>query len=58
MEMVNMGTQQDQTPDINALLKYLPQKLETLFLSPEGAAMYRIWDARSLVLDREKYFTR
>jgi hypothetical protein len=58
MEMVNMSSKQDQTPDIEAILQYLPQNLETLFLSPEGAAMYRIWDARSFVLDREKFFTR
>jgi hypothetical protein len=58
METVKMGTQQDQTPDIEAILQYLPQNLETLFLSPEGAAMYRIWDARSFVLDRERFFTR
>jgi hypothetical protein len=59
MEVVKMGSPQDQKPNMEALFKYLPQSLETLLSSPEGgAAMYKIWDARNLVLDREKYFKR
>jgi hypothetical protein len=40
------------------ILKYQPQDIETLFFSPQGAAMYKVWDARGLVLDREAYFAR
>jgi hypothetical protein len=58
MEILNKGPPEDQLANMEALLKYLPQRLESLFSSPQGAGVYRIWDARSLVLDREKYFRR
>jgi hypothetical protein len=35
------------------LFKYLPQSPEIMLSSPQGAAMYKIWDARNLILDRK-----
>jgi hypothetical protein len=56
MGVVKMSSQDDQLSNMELLLNYLPQNLESLLFSPQGADTYRIWDARSLVLDREKYF--
>jgi len=58
MEMVSMGPPHEQTPDIELLLEYMPLRLESVCAAPQGAEMYKVWDARSLVLDRDKFFNR
>jgi hypothetical protein len=45
----------DETPNMQLLTKYLPFP-QTLF--PNDADMLRIWDARDLVLDVDKFFNR
>ncbi|KAF2714991.1 hypothetical protein K504DRAFT_395900 [Pleomassaria siparia CBS 279.74] len=56
MGVFKMSSQQDQIPNMDLLLEYLGKSAETLISSPQGAALYKIWDSRSLVLDRKRYF--
>ncbi len=57
-EAIKMGDSADEMPDIETLIKYLPAP--RLFPPPStnNADMTRIWDARSLALDVNKYFKR
>ena len=49
--------EENAKPNMNVLLKYLPSP--RLFPpSTNNADICRIWDARSLVLDVEKFFER
>jgi hypothetical protein len=58
MEMVKMDGSQNELPNMDTALNYLPQpRLESL-LSMNGADIYRLWDARNLFLDVKKFFER
>ncbi|KAI3324399.1 hypothetical protein HD806DRAFT_522187 [Xylariaceae sp. AK1471] len=57
-EMVKRSSQEDQVPNMKLLSKYLPFKPTFPLPSPEGAELYKIWDARSLVTDGDKFFNR
>lgn len=54
-EIVKSGNPRDETPDMKFLIKYLPPPQT---LSPNDADMLRIWDARDLALDVDKFFER
>ncbi|KAI0381513.1 hypothetical protein F5Y04DRAFT_288406 [Hypomontagnella monticulosa] len=59
MEMVKRSSAKEQELDIRRIRKSLPQTQDlSLLRNPEGAEMYRIWDARSFTLDAEKFFSR
>jgi hypothetical protein len=68
-EILKMGNAKEETPDIEFLTNYLPfaqisSQLMTSALMKNanswlnGAEMSRIWDARYLALDVNKYFER
>jgi len=54
-ETVKRGDPRDETPNYPVLAKYLPLPT-TLWLN--DADMLRIWDARDLALDTDKFFKR
>ena len=54
-EAVKRGDPRDETPDMQLLTNYLP--LPQTF-SMNDADMVRIWDARDLALDVDKFFSR
>jgi hypothetical protein len=58
MEVVKMGDEEEATPDVKLLTQYLPHF--RLFPPPSvnGAEMCRLWDARTLALDVNKFFRR
>lgn len=58
MEMVNQGDENDRMPDIDLLMKYLPDIDLLSLLEPESADSLKFWDARTIVLDRQKFFDR
>ncbi|KAL2835295.1 hypothetical protein BDW59DRAFT_177240 [Aspergillus cavernicola] len=58
MEMVNLGDEEDKTPDTDLLMKYLPEIEIFSLLRPESADSLKVWDARKTVLDRDKSFER
>ncbi|KAJ5501693.1 hypothetical protein N7453_006510 [Penicillium expansum] len=57
MEMVSGGDTEDQTPNIDLLTGFLPLDIFSL-LRPESANSLKFWDARTTVLDRQKFFER
>jgi hypothetical protein len=58
MEMVNQGDSRDQTPNIDSLMGFLPDIDLFCLLRPESAQSLKFWDARTIVLDRHKFFER
>ena len=57
MEMVYKLQEQNALPDIKGLLQYLPDPTNIMHMAkPNSADMLRIWDARTLFLDVERYF--
>lgn len=58
MEVVKMGDEKEAAPDVRLLTQYLPNF--RLFPPPlvNGAEMCRLWDARALTLDVEKFFKK
>ncbi|KAF2644956.1 hypothetical protein P280DRAFT_504434 [Massarina eburnea CBS 473.64] len=60
-ETVRMGSVEEQDSNIEAIFDYLrlgPEMLPFLLSSPQSAVMYKVWDSRSMVLDRDKFFGR
>lgn len=55
MEAVR-GTGQDDIENFEVLLQYLPITNPLSLVDPNSPDMLRIWDARPLVRDVEKYF--
>ena len=53
-----MGDSIDETPDVEFLTKYLPSPRLFSLPSMNDADMLRIWDARDLALNVEKYSER
>lgn len=53
-----MGHPEDEVPDMMFLTKYLPAPRMFPPPSMNDADMLRIWDARDLALDADKYFER
>lgn len=58
MEMVNQGDERDKTPNIDLLMEYLPDINLVSLLQPDSADSLKFWDARTIVLDRHKFFER
>lgn len=58
MEMVSRGDKMENTPDLELLMRYLPHTDIISLLRPNGADITRFWDARTIVLDRSKFFER
>lgn len=58
METVKTLGGENEKPNIDILLKYLPPPRLFPPLSTNNADILRICDARSLVLDVEKFFER
>lgn len=58
MEMVIQGNDEDRTPNMDLLLEFLPDIDIFSLLRPESADSLRFWDARTIVLDRNKFFDR
>jgi hypothetical protein len=58
MEMVNQGNEKDKTPNMDLLMKYIPHTDLISLMQPNGADILRFWDARTIVLDRTKFFER
>ncbi|KAJ0423532.1 hypothetical protein BJY00DRAFT_321672 [Aspergillus carlsbadensis] len=58
MEMVNQGDTSDQTPNVDLLMQFLPDIDLFSFLRPDSAQALKFWDARTVVLDRDKFFNR
>jgi hypothetical protein len=56
-EVVKMGHELEEKPDIEFITNYLPFPQISLRLMND-ADMLRIWDARDLALDVNKYFER
>lgn len=56
-QIVKSGTAKDQAPNTEALGAYLPFDPKMIF-NTQGAAMYKYFDARNAVLDRNKYFNK
>ncbi|EXJ70466.1 uncharacterized protein A1O5_06535 [Cladophialophora psammophila CBS 110553] len=58
MEVIKTGPKKDQVPDVGLLTQYLPGL--RLFPPPtnNSAEMLRLWDARTLALDVDKFFER
>lgn len=56
--MVKISDEQAVQDDLAAVMNYIPLKLENVLMRPQGAAMHKVWDARTLVLDRDKFFDR
>lgn len=57
MEVVKSGNESEAVPDMDLLMKYMPNLCIAPPRSMNGADMYRFWDARSLTLNVEKFFT-
>lgn len=57
-EAVKRGNPVDETPDLDFLTNYLPGPRILPFASEHDANMLRIWDARDLALDVDKFFQR
>jgi hypothetical protein len=58
MEMVCQGDSKDQMPNIDVLTRFLPDIDLLSLLQPDSAQSLRFWDARTIVLDRNKFFKR
>ncbi|KAJ6114080.1 hypothetical protein N7512_007525 [Penicillium capsulatum] len=58
MEMVSMGNEEDKTPNMDLLRQFLPDFNIMSLLQPESADFLKLWDARTIVLDRQKFFQR
>ncbi|KAJ5335809.1 uncharacterized protein N7506_005745 [Penicillium brevicompactum] len=58
MEMVKQGDDRDQTPNMELLMKFLPDIDMFSLLRPESAQSLKLWDARTIVIDRHKFFER
>ncbi|KAJ5210551.1 hypothetical protein N7491_010358 [Penicillium cf. griseofulvum] len=58
MEMVNQGNDRDQTPNMDLLMQFLPDVDIFSLLRPESAQSLKFWDARTIVIDRHKFFER
>ena len=58
MEVIKMGDPKKEVPDVGLLAQYLPSF--PLFPPPSNnhPDMLRFWDARTLILDVNKYFRR
>ncbi|KAH8593889.1 hypothetical protein B0O99DRAFT_546517 [Bisporella sp. PMI_857] len=57
-EVVKMGHQIDEISDMEFLTKYLPSPRMFPLPGMNDADMLRIWDARDIALDGDKYFDR
>jgi hypothetical protein len=51
MDMVNMGPKEDETPNMNILMKYVPKPRVFPPPSANSADLLRFSDARSLTWD-------
>jgi len=58
MEMVIQSDSRDQTPNVDLLTGFLPDIDLFSLLRPESAQSLKFWDARTIVLDRHKFFER
>lgn len=57
METVQGSNRGGKELDIARIRKYLTNVQDiSLVSNPQGAEMYRIWDARSFTLDADKFF--
>jgi hypothetical protein len=57
-ETVKMGGPDEEIPDISTLTKYLPTIDILSLMDNNNADTLRIWDARDLALDVNKFFER
>jgi hypothetical protein len=57
-EAVKMGGPEEETPDYRTLTKYLPTMDILSLINNNNADAYRVWDARDLALDVNKFFKR
>ena len=57
-EAVKWGGPGEEKPDYDTLLKYFPTTNIFSLMSKDNADAYRIWDARDLALDVDKFFKR
>lgn len=57
-EAVKMGDPEEETPNIGTLTKYLPTIDILSLMDNNNADTLRIWDARDLALDVNKFFKR
>ena len=51
-----MGDERDRLPNREFLTRYVAEGLDLSLLLCQGAALYKIWDARTQALDGYKYF--
>ena len=56
MEVVHGHDEREATPNMELLMEYLPIPDFMNLMQPDTADMLRIWDARALVMDVDKYF--
>ena len=56
MEVVHRHDEREATPNMELLMEYLPTPNVMNLMQPDNADMLRIWDARVLVMDVDKYF--
>ncbi|KAI1811449.1 hypothetical protein GGS20DRAFT_562966 [Poronia punctata] len=56
--MIKRSNAQDQMPNSELLKKYLGWKQVLPLRRLDGAEIYRIWDARNIVVDVDKFFNR
>ncbi|KAJ5742540.1 uncharacterized protein N7511_011272 [Penicillium nucicola] len=58
MEMVKQGDDRDLMPNMELLMEFLPDIDIFSLLRPESAQSLKLWDARTIVIDRHKFFER
>lgn len=58
MEMVNLSGDMDGVLNMDLLLRYLPDTDLFSMLRRESPQILKLWDARTIVLDRAKFFGR
>ncbi len=56
MEMVHTRREGNSLPNMDRLLKYLPSPNLMKLVQENSADTLRLWDARTLVMDAERYF--
>jgi hypothetical protein len=57
-EAVKMGDPNEEIPDYDTLSKYLPTVDFFSLMNNNNADALRLWDARDLILDVNKFFKR
>ena len=58
MEMVKAAGETEPMPDMGLIMKHLPSPDLSSRMLMNNADMLRLWDARCLFIDGEKYFQR